>query len=139
MGDHPPGGRDLCAERRYYAPAVLARLRLQFLEGRRTHHVPGARPTFTRRKADGTIGTVSRKGYTRRSTRDDAWRYHLRELAVAEEPLRYMRKYLRLDENIQLDDEFEPAPAIAADGTSAGEPGEIRESSGIAIVRSRLS
>jgi hypothetical protein len=30
--------------------------------------------TFTRRKADGAIVTVSRKAYTRRSTRSDAWR-----------------------------------------------------------------
>jgi hypothetical protein len=56
--------------------------------------------TFTRRMADGTIGTVKRKAYTRRSTRDDAWRYHLREMALAEEPLRYMRRYLRVEEDL---------------------------------------
>jgi hypothetical protein len=39
--------------------------------------------TFTRKMADGTIGTVSRKGYTRRSTREDAWLYHLKELAAS--------------------------------------------------------
>ena len=43
--------------------------------------------TFTRRMKDGTIGTVKRKGYTRRSAREDAWLYHLKELAAAEEPL----------------------------------------------------
>ncbi|MCU1223292.1 MAG: hypothetical protein JWQ42_1385 [Edaphobacter sp.] len=59
--------------------------------------------TFTRRMADGTIGTVNRKGYTRRSGREDAWLYHLRELAVAEEPLRYMRRYLPVQEELDED------------------------------------
>lgn len=59
--------------------------------------------TFQRRKADGTIGTVTRKGYTRRSAREDVWRYHLRELAIAEEPLRYMRKYLRVIDDADPD------------------------------------
>ena len=43
---------------------------------------------------DGSIGTVKRKAYTRRSAREDAWLYHLKELAGTEEPLRYMRRYL---------------------------------------------
>jgi hypothetical protein len=60
--------------------------------------------TFTRRMADGSIGTVTRKAYTRRSAREDAWKYHLRELAVAEEPLRYMRRYLRVEEELTEDE-----------------------------------
>jgi hypothetical protein len=64
--------------------------------------------TFTRKMPDGTIGTVYRKAYTRRSTREDAWRYHLRELAVAEEPLRYMRRYLRVED--ELNDEPDTVP-----------------------------
>ena len=94
--------------------------------------------SFTRRKADGTIATVVRKAYTRRSTRDDAWRYHLRELAVAEEPLRYMRKYLRVDEDLDLDGE-DLEPVIAANGAPPQKPSERQGPSGIAIVRSRLT
>jgi hypothetical protein len=125
----------LCAERRYYALLFSHDFASSFWKAgeRITFQVPTQ--TFTRRKADGTIGTVNRKGYTRRSTRDDAWRYHLRELAVAEEPLRYMRKYLRVDEDVQLDDELEPA--ITADGAPPAAPVEKREPAGIAIVRSR--
>ena len=52
--------------------------------------------TFQRKMPNGTVGTVIRKGYTRRSGRQDAWRYHLRELALAEDPLRYMRRYVPL-------------------------------------------
>jgi len=61
--------------------------------------------TFQRVGPDGKVSTVTRKSYTRRSAREDVWRYHLREMAVAEEPLRYMRRYLRVEE--ELDD---PAP-----------------------------
>jgi len=95
----------LCAQRRYYVLLFDHEFASTFWKpGERiTFQVP--MQTFTRRKADGSIGTVSRKGYTRRSSRDDAWRYHLRELAVAEEPLRYMRRYIRVDDDLDLDDE----------------------------------
>jgi len=92
----------LAAERRYYSLLFSHEFASSFWKAgeRITFQVPTQ--TFTRRKKDGTIGTVTRKGYTRRSTRDDAWRYHLRELAVAEEPLRYMRRYLRVEEDLDL-------------------------------------
>ena len=134
----------LCAERRYYALLFSHEFASSFWKAgeRITFQVPTQ--SFTRRKKDGTIGTVVRKAYTRRSTRDDAWRYHLRELAVAEEPLRYMRKYLRVDEDLDLDDELPdsalqdsaaPAEAIAP----PPQPFERSESAGIAIVRNRLT
>jgi hypothetical protein len=56
-----------------------------------------------RKMKDGTIGTVKRKGYTRRSAREDAWLYHLKELAAAEEPLRYMRKFLRVEDELEAE------------------------------------
>jgi hypothetical protein len=127
----------LCAERRYYGLLFSHEFASSFWKAgeRITFQVPTQ--TFTRRKADGTIATINRKGYTRRSTRDDAWRYHLREMAVAEEPLRYMRKYLRVDEDLDLDDELEPT--IAVDGTPLQSPVEKREPAGIAIVPSRVA
>jgi len=73
----------LCAERRYYALLFSHEFAACFWKtGERiTFQVP--MQTFTRRKADGTIATVTRTSYTRRSTRPDAWRYPLRELALA--------------------------------------------------------
>jgi hypothetical protein len=73
-----------------------------------------SKQTFKRRMADGTIGSVNRKSYTRRSSREDVWRYHLRELAVVEEPLRYMRRYLRVEEDLE--------PEIEAPHTPQREP-----------------
>lgn len=54
---------------------------------------------------DGTVRTVERKPHLRRSLRPDVWRYHLKNMALAEEPLRYLRKYMRVEE--QLDPEPE--------------------------------
>jgi hypothetical protein len=99
----------LCEQRRYYALLFSHEFASNFWKpGERiTFQVPTQ--TFTRKMADGTVGTVSRKGYTRRSAREDAWRYHLREMAISEEPLRYMRKYLpvldELDPDLDLEDD----------------------------------
>lgn len=105
----------LATERRYYALLFSHEFASNFWKAgeRITFQVPNQ--TFQRRKADGTIGVVTRKGYTRRSARDDAWRYHLRELAGAEEPLRYMRRYLRVEDELDED------------------PGEVADVSGIIV------
>jgi hypothetical protein len=93
----------LTEQRRYYVLLFSHEFASHFWKSGEqiTFQVPTQ--TFQRRKADGTIGTVTRKGYTRRSAREDVWRYHLRELAVAEEPLRYMRKYLRVIDDVDND------------------------------------
>jgi hypothetical protein len=122
----------LCEQRRYYALLFSHEFASNFWKAgeRITFQVPTQ--TFTRRKADGTIGTVSRKAYTRRSARDDAWRYHLRELAGAEEPLRYMRKYLRVEDDLDLDDDLDQAPV--SDDVIQTQPPPDWTSKRIAIV-----
>jgi hypothetical protein len=134
----------LCEHRRYYTLLFAHEFASSFWKAgeRITFQVPTQ--TFTRRKPDGTIGTVSRKGYTRRSARDDAWRYHLRELAIAEEPLRYMRKYLRVEEDLDADDlELDDVKANDPDGPSAiaaaPESSVNKAAKGISIVRTRLT
>jgi hypothetical protein len=98
----------LAVERRYYALLFSHDFASHFWKAGElmTFEVPTQ--TFKRRMADGSIGTVSRKAYTRRSAREDAWKYHLRELAMAEEPLRYMRRYLRVEEDLTEDEEDLP-------------------------------
>jgi hypothetical protein len=99
----------LSVERRYYSLLFSHEFASSFWKPGEliTFQVPTQ--TFTRRMPDGTIGTVTRKGYTRRSAREAAWRYHLRELAVADEPLRYMRRYLRVEEDV------DPEPVVVMD------------------------
>jgi hypothetical protein len=134
----------LCEQRRYYALLFSHEFASSFWKAgeRITFQVPTQ--TFTRRKADGTIGTVSRKGYTRRSARDDAWRYHLRELAIAEEPLRYMRRYLRVEDELDPGD-LDANNSLDSESRDSGihdmvtqadmlVPGSLRQQRRIAIV-----
>lgn len=64
-----------------------------------TFQVPSK--TFQRSMPDGSVGTVTRKAFTRRTARRDVWRYHLREMAIADDPLRYMRKYLAVEDELE--------------------------------------
>src|SRR5260370_35029656 len=87
----------LAAERRYYALLFSHEFAASFWKPGEvmTFQVPPQ--TFTRRMKDGTFGTVKRKGYTRRSAREDAWLYHLKEQAASEEPLGSIRRASRVE------------------------------------------
>lgn len=91
----------LAAEKRYYVLLFSHEFAESFWKSGEqiTFQVPNQ--TFQRRMPDGSVATVRRKAYIRRSTRTDAWRYHLKELALAEEPLRYMRRYLRVADELE--------------------------------------
>ncbi len=56
--------------------------------------------SYTRRNPAGKIITVSRKAFTRRTLKADVWRYHLGEMALAEDPLRYLRRFLLVEEDL---------------------------------------
>jgi hypothetical protein len=90
-------------QRRYYALLFSHEFACAFWKAGEeiTFSVPSQ--TFQRPSPDGTVKTVQRKGFIRRSARRDAWRYHLREMALAEEPLRYLRKYLNVEEDLTED------------------------------------
>jgi hypothetical protein len=99
-------------QRRYYALLFSHEFALSFWKPGEdiTFQVPSQ--TFRRVNKDGTIETVKRKPFIRRSARKDAWRYHLRQMALAEEPLRYIRRYLNIEGD--LAEEATPAPAETA-------------------------
>jgi hypothetical protein len=61
--------------------------------------VPSA--TYTRRDKEGRIVTVTRKPFTRRTLKADVWKYHLREMAAQDEPLRYIRRFLVIEGDVQ--------------------------------------
>ncbi len=94
----------LAAERRYYALLFSHEFASSFWKPGEVMTFQVPTQTFTRRMKDGSIGTVKRKAYTRRSAREDAWLYHLKELAASEEPLRYIRRYLRVEDELVEDD-----------------------------------
>jgi hypothetical protein len=61
--------------------------------------VPSA--TYTRRDKEGKIVTVTRKPFTRRTLKADVWKYHLREMAIHDEPLRYIRRFLVIEGDLE--------------------------------------
>ena len=66
--------------------------------------------TFDRVLPNGTVTSVTRKSFTRRTSRQNSWKWHLQHMALSEEPLRYMRKYLAVAEELEDDITAEPHP-----------------------------
>ncbi|HEY0161656.1 MAG TPA: hypothetical protein VGB69_03185 [Edaphobacter sp.] len=89
----------LSTERRYYALLFSHEFAENFWKAGEVMTFQVPTQTFPRVMADGSVRIVKRKAYTRRSAREDVWRYHLREMAVAEEPLRYIRRFVRVAED----------------------------------------
>lgn len=90
----------LADERRYYALIFSHEFAQAFWKPGEDMVFQVPTQSFQRRMRDGSIGTVVRKGYTRRRTREDVWLYHLKEMAASEEPLRYLRRFLRVAEEL---------------------------------------
>ncbi len=57
--------------------------------------------TFQRVAADGGSVTVQRRAHIRSSSRTNVWEFHLREMAAAAEPLRYIRRFLLMEESME--------------------------------------
>jgi len=91
----------LAVRRRYYALLFAHEFARAFWKqgSQISFLVPAA--TYTRRDKDGHIVTVSRKPFTRRTLKADVWRYHLREMAAHDEPLRYIRRFMVIEEDVQ--------------------------------------
>jgi hypothetical protein len=93
---------ELLAQRRRYYALLFAHefARAFWKQGSQISFVVPA-ATYTRRDKDGHIVTVSRKPFTRRTLKADVWRYHLREMASHDEPLRYIRRFVAIEEDVQ--------------------------------------
>jgi hypothetical protein len=50
--------------------------------------------TYSRVNMRGEVVTINRKPFTRRTIKADVWKYHLREMAVSEDPILYLRRFL---------------------------------------------
>ncbi len=121
------------SERRYYALLFSHEFAGAFWKAGTEITFQVSRQTFQRTMPDGSVATVTRKPFTRRSARKDVWRYHLREMALAEEPLRYIRKYLRVEE--EVDDETPAADPKASPETTPGAAAKSVRSSKQAVKR----
>lgn len=70
-----------------------------FCEGGRLRFIQPAL-AYQRLGPNGTVHSVQRRAHTRQSNREDVWLYHLREMAAADNALRYIRRYLLLEETM---------------------------------------
>lgn len=50
--------------------------------------------TYSRVNSKGEVVEVKRKPFTRRSVKADVWKYHLRQMAEAENPIAYLCRFL---------------------------------------------
>jgi hypothetical protein len=106
----------LSKQRRYYALLFAHEFAHSFwLEGSKmTFVVPTNK--FTRTLPNGGTMVVERKGHTRRTVLPDAWRFHLKAMAVTDDPLRYIRKFLLIEEDLvgiqRVSDEEDPDAAV---------------------------
>ena len=91
----------LSQRRRYYALLFAHEFARAFWKqgSQISFVVPAA--SYTRRDKEGHIVTVTRKPFTRRTLKADVWRYHLREMAAHDEPLRYIRRFLVIEGDVQ--------------------------------------
>ncbi len=93
-----------------------------FRQGERLRFIQPAL-AYQRVGPNGSVQSVQRRAHTRQSNREDVWRYHLREMAAADEPLRYIRRYLLLTETMGEDQSPETVRANTSRSGTALENG----------------
>ena len=60
--------------------------------------VPSA--TYSRVNSKGQVVVINRKPFTRRTIKADVWKYHLRQMATTEDPIRYLKRFLPTQEDL---------------------------------------
>ena len=68
--------------------------------------------TYTRVTTRGDVIHVTRKSFTRRMIKRDVWKYHLRQMAAADDPILYLARFL--PESAQVTAHQAETGAIAA-------------------------
>jgi len=86
---------------RYYALLFSHQFAKHFWKAGRQMQFVVPTQQFKRLNPQGEEITVVRKAYTRRTMRGNSWEYHLREMAAADEPLRYIRRFLVTAEEVE--------------------------------------
>jgi hypothetical protein len=71
--------------------------------------------TYPRVNAQGEVIQVTRKPFTRRTIKADVWKYHLRQMAAADDPIDYLCRFLPVQDQTRVFD----LPAVHAVPTVA--------------------
>jgi hypothetical protein len=61
--------------------------------------------TYPRINSRGEVMQVTRKPFTRRTIKPDVWKYHLREMAAAPDPIVYLCRFLPAADQMSLREE----------------------------------
>ncbi|MGD0736048.1 MAG: hypothetical protein ABR976_12920 [Terracidiphilus sp.] len=69
--------------------------------------------TYPRVTANGEVVQVTRRPFTRRTIKPDVWKYHLRQMAAAEDPINYLCRFLPAQDQAKLRETFPPTPLAA--------------------------
>jgi hypothetical protein len=69
--------------------------------------------TYPRVNGQGEVVQVTRKPFTRRTIKPDVWKYHLRQMADAENPIDYLCRFLPAQDQARLHAVEEPEPLTA--------------------------
>src|SRR5277367_5819904 len=84
----------LATEGRFYSLVFSHEFALAFWKKGAQMHFVIPSTTYTRMNGKGGIETINRKPFTRRTIKANVWKYHLRQMAVAEDPIRYLKRFL---------------------------------------------
>ena len=68
-------------------------------KGAQMHFVVPA-STYSRMNGKGEVVTINRKPFTRRTIKADVWKYHLRQMAVSDDPIRYLKRFIPTHEDV---------------------------------------
>jgi hypothetical protein len=72
---------------------------------------------YTRLDRKGQPVIIQRQAFTRRTSRSTSntiWQYHLEQMAVWDEPLRYIRRFILKEDELEVNEGATPAPAPAS-------------------------
>jgi hypothetical protein len=58
--------------------------------------------SYSRVNSSGAVVQVTRKQFTRRTIKPDVWKYHLRQMAVADDPVEYLCRFLPAADQVKL-------------------------------------
>jgi hypothetical protein len=58
--------------------------------------------TYPRVNSQGEVVQVTRKPFTRRTIKPDVWKYHLRQMAAADDPIEYLCRFLPAQDQAKL-------------------------------------
>ena len=87
-------------ERRYYALLFSHDFAQSFWKPGEEMCLEIPAQSFFRRRPDGSLTSVRRKPYFRRRTQTNSWKYHLQKMSLADDPLRYLRRFVRVREDL---------------------------------------